>query len=499
MPGFIPRLPYEQKRFGPPPRKPTPPKPVVRLRRGGQTPLVPRKPAVVAAHPRAPIKAPLRPAGKAGKATARTIPAHATTPARASRTLTDRTPAAKARAPIRPRPQRTLPPAGPAVDTQQDPYSGDQQLLDAMLAPQYQQIDAAETRQTQMEAQRTALIQSLTGEMMSKLGTIAPAVAQDYNQAVSSTAGLAREGMQALAAASPNAQIQSDLSAIGAPAEQQAQIATQNQNVFQGGGAVLFQRQGVIPGSELAAHGAAQTAFSRNLPGIAGLQGLQAFRSFQADADLARQGLADQRGQINAKIPSLLMDIQAQRASQAAKDRALQLEEVALGLRTRGQLFNEKATTVRLGQGATSLKLRALQGDRSWQATLRRLGISEASLSLRAAQAQAKMNDNGFTKSQILGLRKRAGQVANDAFNGVPVKQGGEIVGYNHTTYQHAMSNLLAQGIPLTVAQQALNTYWSKPGLVMPWEIDENGHRLPGAGRPLLSYQQRTAGKPKKR
>lgn len=461
----------------------------------------------VAADRHAPIKAPLRAAASRGKSTAATLPAHAAVPARAPARAVGAMPprSIPARRVVSP-PRRVSAAASTGQVDVQAPEMSDQDILQQLLAPQYLEIDQAQAQAQRAEQQRAALIQSLTGEMMTKLGTIAPQVAADYANAGNATAALAREGRDALAAASTNPATQKDLTAINAPAEQRTQLANQAQNVFQGGGAVLFGQQGLIPGERLAAEGAAATAYSRNLPGIAGLQGAQALRNLFAAGSETNQGFLDQRAQIAAKAPSLLMDLQNQRAAQDAKNQALDLERYALGLRTQNQRFTQKATSARIGLQAQGVKLAgkrlqlsALQSDRQWQATLRGLGIREAGLKLRAAETQHRLNNGGFTSSQVSAFQKRAGKIASDAWNGVPVREGGEVVGYNHLTYQRAMSEMLAQGIPLTLAQRALNTYWSRAGMVAPFEKDEAGKRLGGAGRPSMSYQQRQARKPRKR
>jgi hypothetical protein len=482
----------------------------------GIIPTLPNRPKVkakgpsgphVAANKRAPIKAPLRAAASRGKSTAATIPAHAAVPARAPARAVGAMPPRGTAARRVPPPARK-PVAASTVLPPATPEMTDQDILQQLLAPQYLEVDQAEARATRAEQQRAALIQSLTGEMMSKLSGIAPQVAADYQHAGDTNLALAREGRDALSAASTNPATQADLAAINAPPEQRQQLADQAQNVFQGGGAVLFGQQGLIPGQELAARGAAQTAYSRNLPGIAGLQGMQALRSLFAAGQETNQGFLDTRAQIASKGPSLLMDLQNQRASQAAKEQALDMERFALGLKTQNQQFTQQATKARIGLQAQGVKLAgkrlelsSLQADRQWQATLRGLGIREANLKLSAAKTQHQLNNGGFTSAQVSGFQKRAGQIASDAWNGVPVREGGEVVGYNHLTYQRAMSEMLAQGIPLTVAQRALNTYWSKAGLVAPFERDENGGRLGGAGRPMISYQQRqqVAKKPKKK
>jgi hypothetical protein len=465
---------------------------------------------------------------KPPKNVAKTIPAQAKTPARKPQGLKAATATAQAHAeaaralPVAPpRPPRLLqvkpkprPPVravagtvvGPAAV---DPYAGvdtgassDQALVEQLLAPQYAQIDMVAERQARADAQRAALIQGITQQMTSQVSGIPDAVGSDYDHMIAQTTGMADKAAAGLAAANPNADTQAMLDAVGAPAEQKTQVGDLNRNVYQGGAALLSGTQGFLPGETLAKVGLAQKTYARSLPAVIGAQGLQALRQFLYESDQARQTLSDQRLQVASGAPKLLYDIQTQNQANAFKQQQLDFEQALaakqyglkvkdLGLKVQNQQFQQGATVTRLQQGQQSLALRALQSDRSWQATLKRLGIAEAGLSLRAATAQAKLNGGGFTTSQKLGLQKRAGAIANDAFNGVAVKEKGSIVGYNHTTYQHAISDMLAQGIPLTVAQNALNTYWSRPGLTMPWEYDANGGRLPGAGRPLLSYQQR--------
>lgn len=492
-------LPFQ---FGPPPRPKPPPPPktapvvrtyttrqrdpilgVLRTRQKVQAlsprqGLPPRRPAQTApakgkvqAGKKAPIKAPVRPS----RGTASTLPRHASTPAVKSHSIADRTPAAKARALPRPRVTRA------PVRTAQQVYDhgigpdgidvgmSDQDLVDQQLAPLYMENDQAFEREQEFERQRAAMIQSLTGELMGKLGTIAPQVAQDYNNFIATNTSLAQEAQQALAASSTNPQTQADLSAINAPQEQKDQLAEQAQQVFQGGGSVLFTRQGLVPGQQLAGQGAAATAYARTLPGIAGLQGAQAMRQFLAQSAETQQSLLDQRRLIAAKAPGILQEIMSSRASEAAKQRALDLEEAALRRQLGNDRFDRAVTKTKLGfeqtrltQNQKRINLEALQQDRNWQATLKRLQISSAAEKRKASELEMKARSGGFTPSQLAKMKGVAYTIADHAFHGFTEtnSKGETVATHRPLTYGEAIREMLKEGIPLRLAQPALNFYY---------------------------------------
>src|SRR5439155_10102448 len=124
------------------------------------------------------------------------------------------------------------------------------------------------------------------------------------------------------------------------------------------------------------------------------------------------------------------------------------------GLKVQNQRFQQGATVARINQGAArinvsrqGLRLRQVQNDRNFQLGLTRVGISEAGLRLRAAQLEAKRREKakagGFTQTQRVQLRKLAGRIANDAWNGVPTIQtdaaGNAQHGTTHHSYQEAI------------------------------------------------------------
>lgn len=89
---------------------------------------------------------------------------------------------------------------------------------------------------------------------------------------------------------------------------------------------------------------------------------------------------------------------------------------------------------------------------------------------------------NGLSKARQASEIYKWKQFANGAAKGAIAGQ---------VTYQAALKTIMDQGIPLDIAQNALNRYW-KAGVLKPWEKDK-----PGEGRPVKSWQERNPGKVK--
>lgn len=240
--------------------------------------------------------------------------------------------------------------------------------------------------------------------------------------------------------------------------------------------------------------------------------------SYQHSTDL--QQITDARSQIAAQAPKLLYDLytaqtqqQADQAklalqqAQAANTALYQQQQVAIkqraadtlikatqqkfGLDVRKQSFKEQATIdsskynwARLNETQRQHKVDAFLSSGRNQIALARVGISNKAEQRHIAELELKARSGGITSSQRLSLQKTAGKLARDAFEGVPVKESGVVTGYNHGTYQGTIRDMLAAGIPLAIAQRALNTYWSTPGAAQEWET-------PGQGRPKVSFQER--------
>jgi hypothetical protein len=115
---------------------------------------------------------------------------------------------------------------------------------------------------------------------------------------------------------------------------------------------------------------------------------------------------------------------------------------------------------------------------------------------------------SGLTPSQTLDKQGTAAHFANTSFWGVTDKDGAY---HPPLHYQEAMEKMRQNGIPLRIAQQALNRWWSVPG----FEADPASRQAAydpttgsgdagkvvwdrataGRGRPLRSYQQRRRGR----
>jgi hypothetical protein len=115
--------------------------------------------------------------------------------------------------------------------------------------------------------------------------------------------------------------------------------------------------------------------------------------------------------------------------------------------------------------------LKRIQNNRSFQTTLRKLGLQEYGLDLRAAELELRLKPKAgakrFTSAQIKSFKQKAGDIASDAFAEVGTTPNG---------YQEAIREMLARGIPLSIAQTSLNQFWTKPG---------------SGGRPYVKFQNR--------
>jgi hypothetical protein len=281
---------------------------------------------------------------------------------------------------------------GGTITSVTPPVSGDMtdaQMLQAMLAPSYAANDQAFAREQELERHNQAVYAGVTQALMKELGGIPAGVQSDYSNMISQTTGMANAAADRLAAANPNVSTQAMLGAIGAPASQEQQVTDQNRNTFQGGAALLAGTQGFLPGETLAKVGAAQSAYARQLPAVAAAGGIRALQQLAYESSQNQQKLLDDRSQIGAQAPKLLMDLQSNRASADAKQQALDLEAQALGLKVKTAGFNQAATRARIKQGAT------------------RLDQSAASLRLRAKQAATATN---LRYAEVYGYNPATGQ-----------------------------------------------------------------------------------------
>ena len=132
------------------------------------------------------------------------------------------------------------------------------------------------------------------------------------------------------------------------------------------------------------------------------------------------------------------------------------------------------------------------QGDERLKQGWARVGISTDAEQRHAAELQLKYQGGGFTRSEIISFRNAAGRIAKDAWVGKDTIQndpttGKAVHGKVHQSYQEAIREMLSRGIPLVLAQQALNSYWTTPGTY------NSAFETAGEGRPKFSFQERQA------
>src|SRR6266540_1595357 len=361
-------------------------------------------------------------------------------------------------------------------------------LAEAEFAPTLSGYDLESRQAAEAAAERQRAVQGLTVALMRELGGMPAGVAGDYAAATRATEGLAAGAAAELRGEGSAAgqRLAADLAAIGAPAEAGAASQAMVGDVFGGGAGALYYTGGTSPAELLAGEGARETAFTRQLPAFAALSGQQNMRQALYERERQRQEIASRRGatlrEMGARIPMYQRDIEKeeQRQREAAADLALKQKAADLnarlaaktfGLKVQGQQFGQQATTQRLQNERARIRLQAITADRSWNATLRRLGISDAGLKLRAADLEFKFQNKGrrggFTPYQAQRLANQAADTAGDFYNGVQDKDGNVLqapLGEDPNDYQQAMSDLLSRGIPLSLAQRALNRWWRTPG-----------------------------------
>ena len=188
-----------------------------------------------------------------------------------------------------------------------------------LLAPLYAQADTEAQRQNDaIRAYTTAVMQQLAG--------MAPAIQNDYTNAINSHDAMVNAAADSLRAANPNGDVQKLLDAVGAPASQGQQIGANLNNTFNGGAAVGRYVNGALPLGALTAQGEAATSLARLQPSIQALAGRQALISALAQQADARAKIAGQQPQLEQ---SWLDSFTKNKNAQAQ----LALEQQAAGLK----------------------------------------------------------------------------------------------------------------------------------------------------------------------
>jgi hypothetical protein len=192
--------------------------------------------------------------------------------------------------------------------------------------------------------------------------------------------------------------------------------------------------------SSLLAHKASAGSYDAKLPGLAKLSGLQGIKQAQATA----QNAIDQ-GTLSAEssLPTLVNDLTSQRNEQAYRN-----AEVQMGY---GRLQIEQQNS---NIAAERVAQEALNSNRSYSLSLSRLGIENKHLQLAVLKQEALYQGGGLSPSELSRYRAIAYSGATSAW-AAPTAP----------TYQQAMTEITAKGVPVTIAAKALAQAGYKPGV----------------------------------
>lgn len=269
---------------------------------------------------------------------------------------------------------------------------------------------------------------------------------------------------------------------------------------------------GQMPAEDLVRSGLIAGIGGSVLPRIMAQRGEENVNSILTAQRKTDQGFQGRLSDLSAQIPGLRLkarsayqDYQLKLQDQQLKQAAFDLQRRMINSRLASDKVNRKRAAALTAQGwarlTESQKQHAIDNElhnKDFKRRMKLLGIStDAELRLEAT-ARAKARYGGTTPAQNAKWQKDAGQMAHDAFNGIyvdadshlPVKvpSGSLPEDVNavlaKSSYQATLADMRARGIPLAIAQKALNSYWTKAGHDQPWE-------QPHTGRPGASFQQR--------
>lgn len=368
-----------------------------------------------------------------------------------------------------PAPRRTVLPAPkPRRRVSLNPMQQATLNVNRLLAPQYAEANQEAQRQNQA-------IQAYTAAVMQQLAGMAPAIQNDYNNAIGAQQGLVNAAATSLRNVNPSGDVAKLLSAVGAPQAQTDQIQGNLNNVFDGGAAVTQYNQGVSPLGALRAQGEAATTLARLQPSFQALAGRQALQSA-----LANQ--SDLRAKIAAQTPGLIQDQLNTFTKNSQARQQLALEAQAAGLKQSNTQFNQKVTLAKLQQSQDKYlrdyNLRVKEFNSKQDATAAKAAMPNTSLSkargyLVDSSGKALLDPNG--KKQVLP--------------GFKINAQGQVV----KTYKSAASAQAAStGFPNLTKSQVQHL---RAGISMAFygrkeQKDPNTGKIKVTGLPAVNYQQ---------
>lgn len=382
------------------------------------------------------------------------------------------------------------------------------QRADAALAPYFAEIEAQRAAAQREAAQRAAAIQGYSQAAAQMVGGVGQQVQQGYDLASQRQATFAKgfsDAMQQSLGQNAN-DANALLAKNGSPQQVRSNAAA--------AGDAVYGLGGFIPASTLNREGAAFGAAASMLPSTQLGYGAQALAQQQQDLAGALADFDAQRRKVESERPGIiqqaLADIRAnnlerqklafaqkqEKAANArdardfkfkvaafAKEYGLKEAEARRLLLKQG--FDERATAARLKIQATNARTAQGRLEAQINRDLRRAGIDDeklaldwANLEFRRRQAnKKKTGKSGLTAKQRADFNGTAAQIAEGAFHGI--EDDAATADVNESLppigYQEALREMYQSGVPLAIAQAALNRYY-KPG---------------ERGRPKVSYQER--------
>jgi len=353
-----------------------------------------------------------------------------------------------------------------------------------VVKAQYKPIDYALRQARRRSREEQAALGAAGQALIRQLQAgVAPA-GQAYDQAVAQQQDLARGAADLLASTDPTPRIQSDLAAINAPPEQQAQLANQLKAQFPGQGAVLNVEQGTVPGASLIAQKAATQQFLAGLPTLAALSGQESLRGLLARSADTRDKLYEARLQAAGQIPGLALDIQqkqedrAFQAEQAALSRAFDAEQARLG---RMLTPYEKAQIA--ANQPTALDRYKAKTDRISARNARRDATSGGGLTpyqqYEVGQNRTKAFESTRTKvHQALGLEASSGGSIFGGGSTFNVPKGQRQRAYSRL-YSLYAGPLIRAGVAKGSVKAMLNTALNEAGYALPGKrVNARGQRV---------------------
>jgi len=352
------------------------------------------------------------------------------------------------------------PPTGP---------SAAELAVNAALAPLLLSLRNQQTEQDRIQADERQQLSGFTREFLGYLGMGPGQVSGIYGPAVQSIGSFAQQAAAGQSASNPNPQIQADMQAINAPAEQQAQVGAGVDAAYPGAAAVLLATGGTIPQAMMQGQAKSAGDYAGMLPGIQSLASLNAFKSLMFKQMTDRTRLQSQLQELQAKKPGMLLEAK-QSTREAQRKAAYEQFKMNLLAQEFGLKVGKAKVDASYKQGQLKLKDKALNVqvaklERQSQQWAARFGLDQQKLALAEAKVRLAPKKGGFTASQKQKLRATAFDYARDGIQGWIDKDTGERVWPTDPSGARVkpvdmLRDLIGQGIPFSIAVRAVARFY---------------------------------------